>query len=65
MIFVFNIFGKNPTPKPKIECDFAFSPDKIAAFHGSTATIFVCSSRRFNVSPTPVIVPPVPTPATK
>ncbi|MGP1915415.1 MAG: hypothetical protein ACTS7I_02645, partial [Candidatus Hodgkinia cicadicola] len=33
----------NPTPKPKIEWDFACSPDNMAEFHGSTATIFVCS----------------------
>ena len=40
-------------------------PDRTALASGSTATIFRPGSLGFSALPTPVIVPPVPTPATK
>jgi hypothetical protein len=39
-------------------------PDRTAAFLGSTAIILTEGFFSFSASPTPVIVPPVPTPAT-
>lgn len=59
------IHGTKPAPIPCILCGPAFSPDKIADFSGSTATTLMLGFNSFNLFPIPVIVPPVPTPATK
>ena len=39
-------------------------PESTGEFSGSTATILTEGFLSFNTSPIPVIVPPVPTPAT-
>ena len=55
----------NPAPSPWILCGPGFEPDSTAESFGSTATILNDGLRGLITWPTPVIVPPVPTPATR
>ena len=55
----------NPAPMPWILCGPGGIPESTAEVAGSTATTCVLGLRSFSTSPTPVIVPPVPTPATR
>ena len=57
--------GTKPAPMPWILCGPGRPPDSTADVAGSTATIFSCGLRSFRNEPAPVIVPPVPTPATR
>ena len=57
--------GTKPAPMPWILWGPASPPERIGLSSGSTATIFTCGARCFRTRPTPVRVPPVPTPATK
>ena len=57
--------GTKPAPMPWILCGPGGRPDSTAELAGSTATTRSSGLRSFRNSPTPVIVPPVPTPATK
>src|SRR5205085_512070 len=49
---------------PSILCAPGGPPDRTALSSGSTATIFSPGLRAFSTEPTPVSVPPVPTPLT-
>ena len=62
---VFNISGTNPAPMPCILCEPAMPVESTAEDAGSTATILISGFCAFRYSPTPVTVPPVPTPTTK
>ncbi len=55
----------NPAPIPCILCGECCPPDSTGLSSGSTATIRNEGLRGFSTCPTPVMVPPVPTPATK
>ena len=59
------IEGINPAPIPWILCAPGPLPARTCDFSGSTATTFSFFIFSFNFLETPVIVPPVPTPATK
>ena len=59
-----SVLGTNPAPIPWILCAPAFPVERTADVSGSTATIFTSAFLLFKYSPVPVIVPPVPTPAT-
>jgi hypothetical protein len=50
---------------PWILCGPGRAPESTADVAGSTAISFTSESRSFKNAPVPVIVPPVPTPATK
>ena len=63
-IFVFKTSGTNPAPIPCILCGPDLPSDNTGESAGSTATILTFGFLDFKYSPTPVIVPPVPTPAT-
>jgi len=54
-----------PAPIPCILCGPGFPPERTGESLGSTATIFISGLCAFKPSPTPLTVPPVPTPATK
>ena len=54
----------NPAPMPWILCEPGGPPDNTALSSGSTAIIFRPGLRGFKTEPTPVRVPPVPTPLT-
>ena len=58
------IAGTNPAPMPWILCGPGWPPDSTGESSGSTATIRSDGLRGFSTWPTPVMVPPVPTPAT-
>src|SRR5690606_32787293 len=60
----FRIGGTKPAPMPWILCGPGGLPDSTALSSGSTATIRRPGLRAFSTSPTPVSVPPVPTPDT-
>ena len=55
----------NPAPIPWILCGPGAPPEMTGECVGSTATILRTGFFGFQKRPTPVIVPPVPTPATK
>ncbi len=57
--------GTNPAPMPWIGCGPFGPPDSTGDAAGSTAIIRTDGLRSLRTSPTPVMVPPVPTPATK
>ena len=57
--------GTKPAPMPWMGWGVCWPPDKTGLASGSTATIFSPGRRGFSAWPTPVMVPPVPTPATK
>ena len=56
--------GTNPGANPCSLCGPGWPPDSTGEASGSTATILMPGLRPLSTSPTPVIVPPVPTPAT-
>ena len=58
------MFGTNPAPVPWILCGPGGPPDSTAESSGSTAIIFKPGLRALSTDPTPVSVPPVPTPLT-
>lgn len=62
---VFSTSGTKPAPIPCILCGPLLPSDNTGEEAGSTATIFTPGFWDFKYSPTPVIVPPVPTPETK
>ena len=55
--------GTKPAPIPWILCGPGSPPDRTGESVGSTATICTDGFFAFSTWPTPVIVPPVPTPA--
>ena len=57
--------GTKPSPIPKIEWGPGGPPDITADSAGSTAAMWVEPETSRSASPTPINVPPVPTPATK
>ena len=56
--------GTKPGPMPWILCGPGSPPASTAEVSGSTATTRTPGRRSFSTWPTPVIVPPVPTPQT-
>ena len=56
--------GTKPAPIPWILCGPGAPPERTAESSGSTATMRTLGLRAFSTSPTPLIVPPVPTPET-
>ena len=56
--------GTKPAPIPWILCGPGARPESTAELAGSTATTRQSGLRSLSTSPAPVIVPPVPTPAT-
>ncbi len=62
---VLRISGIKPAPIPCILCGPAVPPPKTAEDAGSTAIDTIEGSFSLSVSEVPVIVPPVPTAATK
>ena len=58
------IAGTKPAPMPSMRCSPAVPPDSTALFSGSTATMRTSGRLARSTCPTPVIVPPVPTPWT-
>ena len=60
----FSTLGTKPAPMPWILCGPGRPPDSTADALGSTATTRQREFRDLSISPAPVIVPPVPTPAT-
>ena len=56
--------GTKPAPMPWILCGPGWPPERTGESSGSTATILSDGRRGFSTWPTPVMVPPVPTPAT-
>ena len=65
MISTLSTSGIIPAPRPSIRVGFEGPPESTAETRGSTATTFTSGHSVFNTSPTPVSVPPVPTPVTK
>ena len=57
--------GTKPAPMPWILCGPGRPPDSTGLLAGSTATTLRSLFRSFRNEPAPVIVPPVPTPATR
>ncbi len=57
--------GTKPAPMPWILCGPGTRPESTAEVAGSTATTCSFGLRSLRTSPTPVIVPPVPTPQTR
>lgn len=57
------MLGINPAHIPCILCIPGFSRERTAELSGSTATISILGLYDFSPSPTPLNVPPVPTPA--
>ena len=64
-MLVFSVSGTKPAPIPWILCGPETPSDSTGEDAGSTATIFTSGFFSFKYSPVPVMVPPVPTPATK
>ena len=64
-MFVSSTSGTNPAPIPWILCGPPLPSERTGEVAGSTATILISGFCSFRYSPTPVSVPPVPTPATK
>jgi hypothetical protein len=58
------IAGTKPAPMPWILCGAGWPPDSTGDAAGSTAIARKSGLRALSTWPTPVIVPPVPTPAT-
>jgi len=54
--------GTNPAPMPSIRCSPGGPPDRTALLSGSTATMRTSGRLARSTRPTPVMVPPVPTP---
>ena len=54
-----------PAPMPWILCGPGRPPDSTGEVSGSTAITCTSGLRSFRNEPAPVIVPPVPTPATR
>ena len=59
---VSRISGTKPAPMPWILCGPGWPPESTGESSGSTATICRPGLRGFSTWPTPVMVPPVPTP---
>ena len=55
--------GTKPAPMPWILCGPGWPPESTGEASGSTAIIFTEALRLLSTWPTPVMVPPVPTPA--
>ena len=62
---VSRVSGTNPAPIPWILCGPAVPSVRTGEADGSTATTLTPGLRDLRYLPTPVTVPPVPTPATK
>ena len=62
---VSRIDGIKPAPMPWILCGPRGLPDSTGLVDGSTAMILRLGLRGFSARPTPVSVPPVPTPMTR
>ena len=62
--FVLSVSGTNPAPIPFILCAPETPFERTGDVAGSTAMTFTSGFFSFRYSPTPVIVPPVPIPAT-
>ena len=62
--FVLSVSGTNPAPIPCILCAPETPFERTGDVAGSTAMTFTSGFFSFRYSPTPVIVPPVPIPAT-
>ena len=60
----FSTAGTKPAPIPWMRCGPGLRPDSTAEDCGSTAMICAWGLAALITSPAPVIVPPVPTPAT-
>ena len=60
--FASRMAGTKPAPMPWILCGPGGPPDRTGYSSGSTAIILTPGLRALSTSPTPVIVPPVPTP---
>ena len=60
-----SVSGTKPAPMPWILCAPATPLDRTEEPAGSTATTLTLGFWLLRYSPTPVSVPPVPTPATK
>ena len=60
----FSTSGTKPGPIPWILCGPGSPPDRTGELSGSTPTTYRSGLRSLRRSPQPVIVPPVPTPAT-
>src|SRR5699024_655918 len=60
---VSNVSGTNPAPSPCSLCGPDSPPESTGESDGSSAYTFVFGLFSFNTCPTPVTVPPVPTPA--
>ena len=56
--------GTNPGPIPWILCGPGSPPERTGEAAGSTASTWTSGRRSFRACPTPVMVPPVPTPQT-
>ena len=59
------VFGMNPAPIPWILCGPGLPPERTGESAGSTATILIFGFNSLSRAPTPLTVPPVPTPAMK
>jgi hypothetical protein len=57
--------GTKPAPMPWIGCGPRLPPESTGLAAGSTAITWTPGFFALSASPTPVTVPPVPTPATK
>ena len=57
--------GTKPAPMPWMGCGLGWPPDRTGLASGSTAMMLRPGRRGFRAWPTPVTVPPVPTPETK
>src|SRR5579862_3187782 len=64
-IFTLRLPGINPAPSPCNLCGPGAPPEMTGDFAGSTATALNDGFRCLMTSATPVMVPPVPTPATR
>ena len=65
IIFKLRFFGIKPAPIPCIECEPDSRPLNTAESSGSTAITLISLLFSLRNFPTPVIVPPVPTPEIK
>ena len=65
LILVLRMSGTKPAPMPWIVCGPFTPPDRTGEASGSTAIALKDGLRALMTSPTPVIVPPVPTPETR
>ena len=62
---VLSVLGTNPAPIPCILCGPGAPPESTAEPVGSTATTLTLGFFDLRYSPAPVMVPPVPIPATR